>query len=218
MRPAFAALALALLVGAAAAQPLPPFAAAAAKDLHDLGRFDRPDFSLAIGGDPTFAFYGAEINRFEQVKCEDSASFEFIAKANQAGGLRVGVCTRELKRVRAFAVAAEPALESLLAQLGQSGAQFDRATLAELGWLYANSAGPGGADEHYFPLLAVGHGVLVLPTVVLLPKTGQRAVVVQADLNHLCGENLGMKARTPLCSDTRGTLTAMARRVAARLR
>jgi len=218
MRSALAALVLALVAGGAAAQPMSAFVSAAAKDVFEVGRFNQPDFSLGIGGDATFGFYGTEVNRFEQVQCEESASFEFVAKANQAGGLRVGVCARDAPRVRAFAIAAEPALDSLLAQLGQSGLKLERAALAKAGWVYLKSTGPGGAEEHYFPLLAVGHGILWLPTVVLLPKTGPRAVVVQADLNHLCGENLGMKTRTPLCSDTRGALTEIARRLAARLR
>ena len=54
-----------------------------------------------------------------------------------------------------------------------------------------------------------GHGIAVLPTVVLL--TGAQAVVVQAEAMKLCGMDEGNPL--PLCADPKGTLSAITQRL-----
>jgi hypothetical protein len=67
---------------------------------------------------------------------------------------------------------------------------------------------PGGAELHYFAVILVGHGVIGVPTAVLL--TGTQAVVVQAEAMQLCGEG---NNPFPLCADPKGTLSAIAQRL-----
>jgi len=192
------------------------FRSVAAKEIDDVAFFDPPRFAMYPRGEAPFAFYGSGggLNQFEQVKCERSAAFEFIAEANQVGGISVGVCTSEAKRVRELAVAAEPAMQALLAQLTQGGAKPDPAMLAKFGWTYSRSTGPSGAEEHYFALIAVGHGVLSAPTLVLVPRGGRQAVVVQAQTMNLCERGVG--TQTPLCSNPRQALTDISRRLQAK--
>lgn len=191
------------------------FAAAAAKEIGAVASFDPPSFALSAGRDAPFAFYGAALNEFQEVTCERSASFGIIALANMAGGIHAGICLSEAKRVRALASSAQPALAGVLALLSREGAKIDTAQLDKFGWKYARTAGADGAEEHYFALVAVGHGIVSLPTLVRVPRGAGRAIVVQADTMKLC-ENYGLQDRTPLCSNTRGALAEIARRLESR--
>jgi len=188
------------------------FAELAAKEIDEVVFFDPPRFALAPGREGVFSFYGKGVNQFEEVRCEHSAAFEFIAMANQAGGLQVGICAREAKRVRELAAAAGPALEAVLGQLSQSGSRIEPSVLAKLGWRHARHDGADGTQEHFFALIAIGHGVLSLPTFVLVARGARRAFVVQADTTKLC-ENYGLGNQTPLCGDTRQALADIARRL-----
>jgi len=191
------------------------FFEAAGRQINDVVIFDPPRFALAVGRDGPFAFYGAAMNEFQEVACERTASFGIIALANMAGGIRAGICVREAKRVRALASSAQPALAGVLAILSQEGFTLDPAKLDKLGWKYARTVGADGAEEHYFPLVAVGHGIGSLPTLVRIPRGAGRAIVVQADTMKLC-ENYGLQDRTPLCINTRQALADIARRLDAR--
>jgi hypothetical protein len=212
-----AAAALAALLGCAAfagtafGQVQSDFSIAAGREIYQVARFDPPRFALALGSDDSvFAFYGEAGNPLQGVKCERTAGFGFIALANSAGAILVGVCTREAQRVRALAVAAQPALETLVARLS-----LDPSALQKIDWTYVKNTGIDGAEEHFFPVLAIGHGILGPQTLVRVPRGARRAIVVQADTMHLC-ENFGLKTETPLCIDTRQALADIARRLEAR--
>ena len=191
------------------------FAMWAAREIDEVVFFDPPRFALGRGRDAPFAFYGEAMNQFQEVTCERGASFDIIAMANLAGGIRAGICVREVRRVRALAAYAEPALAGVLALLSQSGVKLDPALLDKFGWKYARTVGADGAEVRYFPLVAVGHGIGNLPTLVRVPRGARRAIVVQADTMKLC-ENYGLQNQTPLCSDTRQALSDMARRLDSR--
>jgi hypothetical protein len=198
-----------------AVRPGPDFFSLAAKEVDEVVFFDPPRFALDRERDAPFAFYGEAMNQFKEVSCERSASFGIIASANMAGAIRTGICVREARRVRALAASAQPALAGMLALLSQEGVKLDPAKLDKLGWRYAKSVGADGAEEHYFPLVAIGHGIGSLPTLVRVSRDARRAIVVQADTMKLC-ENYGLQNQTPLCSDTRQALTDIARRLDAR--
>lgn len=192
------------------------FPTVAAREIDEVVFFDPPRFALTDGKQGPFAFYGQGRNQFEQVSCERSAAFGIIANANMAGGINAGLCTAEAKRVRDLAAASKPALEGLLGQLSQGGGfKADSAQLAKLGWKYEKSAGADGAEEHYFALIAVGHGLASVPTLVRVPKGARRAIVVQASTMQLC-DGFGLQDQTPLCSDTRKALSDIARRLETR--
>jgi ankyrin repeat protein len=203
---------------AAAANPeLPfgsPFVKLAAKEIDEVAFFEPGRFGLgSLKEDLPFAFYGANPGQPEPVRCEHSATFGIIAFANDAATIQVGLCEQQAQRVRELAYGSPNALQALIAQLAQGGG-VDSAKLAQMGWVYEKSAAPNGAEVHYFPMIWVGHGIGVIPTVVVIPRNGHPAIVVQADVTHLCGMQ-GMKTQTPLCSDTRKALTDIALRIEA---
>ncbi len=192
------------------------FATAVAGEIDDVVFFDPPRFALAGTQKASFAFYGKESNQLEQATCERGAGFGIIASANMAGGISTGICVAEAQRVRELAQNSEVVLGALLGRVSQGGSSKpDGAELARMGWSYAKKVTPNGTEEHYFPLLVIGHGVLYFPTVVLVPRGARQAIVVQADTMRLC-ENYGLQTQTPLCSDTREALSEIARRLEAR--
>jgi len=208
--------------GARPVAPAPPgvrpgsdFFSVAAKEVDEVVFFDPPRFALGRERDAPFAFYGEAMNEFKEVSCERSASFGIIAMANMAGSMRAGICVREAQRVRSLAASAQPSLAGVIALLSQGGVKLDAAALDKFGWKYVKTAGTDGAEEHYFPLVAVGHGIGNLPTLVRIPRGARRAVIVQADTMKLC-ENYGLQNQTPLCGDTRQALADIARRLDAR--
>jgi hypothetical protein len=220
VNPARVLLALVVVAGTAAAQTpmqkIPPdtnFAALAAGEINAVVAFTPPDFTLAMRNQEAgFAFYGKEVNTLEGVRCERQAGFEFVAQANLAGSIQVGVCMSEAKRVRALATTAPLALDRLLAELPE----IDAEKRAKLGWTVTRRTAANRTQEHAFPVVAIGHGFLVVHTVVLVPASGRQAIVVQADTHRLCDERNGLKDKTALCRDTRQALIDIARRLEAR--
>lgn len=211
---------VAALAGTAAAQvpprPMAPdttFAAAAAGEIHAVVSFTPPDFTLAVHHqEAQFAFYGRELNALEGVRCERQAGFEFVAQANLAGSIQVGVCESDAKRVRALATTAPVALDRLLAQLPP----IDAKARAQSGLTFNRRVAANRTQEYAFPVMALGHGVLVVQTVVLVTDGARHAIVVQADTHKLCEDYGGLKDKTPLCRDTRRALLDIARRLEAR--
>lgn len=191
------------------------FAVETAREIDKVVHFQPPDFVLTTARDAPIGFYGEAMNEFREVSCERRASFGIIALANMAGHIRAGICVREVPRVRTLAAYAQPALAGVIALLSEGGAKIDHAMLDKFGWRYVKTAGADGAEEHYFPLVAVGHGVAHLPTLVRFPRDARRAILVQADTMKLC-ENYGLRDKTPLCSNTRQALADIARRLDAR--
>ena len=191
------------------------FAEMAAKEIGEVVLFDPPRFSLVTGRENYFLFYGKGADHFEEIRCERSAAFEFTARAGISGGIHVGICAREAKRIRALAAAAQPGLKGVIGQLSQTTTGLNASALEKLGWTYARHTSANGAEEHYFPVIATGHGLLSVPTVVLVPRGARHAIIVQAEAMRLC-ENYGLRNQTPLCSNTRQALTDIARKLAAR--
>lgn len=197
-------------------RPGSDFFSTAAKEIDEVVFFDPPRFALDRGRDGPIVFYGDAMNEFKEVTCERNASFGIVAMANMAGGIRAGICVREARRVRALAASAQPALAAMLTLLSQGGVGPNPAMLDRFGWKYTRSVSADGVEEHYFPLIAIGHGIGNLPTLVRVPRGARRAVVVQADTMQLC-QNYGLQNQTPLCNDTRQALADIARRLDSRL-
>lgn len=193
------------------------FETTAATEIDDVIFLDPPRFYLVSPEGPpeevSFALYGKGLNQFEQVKCERSVAFSIVANAGIAGGISVGVCSREAKRLRELAPTAKQGIDMLFDQLAKGGMKTDQLELRKLGWIYEKKAGPNRSDIYYFPVIVIGHGILSAPTVVLVSEKGDQAIIVQADIMNLCGEGRNMRSQTPLCSDTKGAITEIAKRL-----
>ena len=194
------------------------FPVAAAAEIDEVVLLDPPRFELIGANRPSvFAFYGRNLNEFEQVNCERSGTFQFIANAGIAGGIAVGACEAESKRVRDLAFSAEQSLNTVLAAVTQGTTRSPdyKERLQKAGWTYEKQTGPDQSEVRSFPVIAIGHGVLGVSTVVLYSEKRRQAIVVQADVTQLCGE--GRSVQTPLCNNTKDALIDIAQRMYVRL-
>ena len=114
-----------------------------------------------------------------------------------------------MARLQTLAASSAQGFDAMLALLQKGAPAIPLDKRRAMGWYRERSALPGGGELHYLPVIAVGHGIAVLPTVVLL--TGTQAVIVQAEATQLCGVDGGN--RFPLCADAKGTLSAIAQRL-----
>lgn len=217
-----------------------PFETLVANEIDRSVHFDPPSFTLARSVIPSsmhidpvsfpvpggikepisFAFYNKvngsgridneSFNQFEKVQCNRSAAFQFLAHANLTGGIQVGVCDNNIPRLRELATNAEASFKTLLGTLGGSGMKADPEMMKKMGWLYEKSKGKDGAEIYSFPVMVVGHGLLVSSTVVMIAADNRRAAILQADTMNLC-ENHRM--HTPLCDNMKSTLTDIAQHV-----
>ena len=209
----FLGLAPASAAATGAAAQAPRFEDAVGYELYQVVRGD--NVSLSPGGTPYHpTFYAGEFNRIEEVRCERAASFGLIAQANISGNILVAVCEGEANRVRALARDAKRGLATVIRELKTSGARIDEAALAKTGWTYHRVDAPDG-EEHHFPVLLVGHGIVGPQTMVFSPRGERRVIVVQGDVRHHC-ESFGLGS-TALCADTRAALAQLGRRVLTRV-
>jgi|SRR6185503_9771719 len=207
----FSAIALAAMTGAAAQAPR--FEDAVGYELYQVIRGDK--VSLSPDGKayhPTF--YAGEFNRIEEVRCERTASFGLITQANISGNVLVAVCEGEASRVRALARDAKRGVAAVIRELKTAGARIDETALARTGWTYHRVDAPDG-EEHHFPVLLIGHGIVGPQTMVFSPRGDRRVIVVQADVRSHC-ENYGLGS-TALCADTRAAFAQLGRRVLTRV-
>lgn len=209
------------------------FESSVATEIDDVVFFDPPRFDLGIvnaSRKTTFLLYGSgvrnqeqeDVNRnLETIQCERMASFRFIARANEAGEISVGICAREAARLRKLAANAEGGLRALLDQLMPYGIDADpkereRAERVFEKWVFERKTGSSRSEIYRFPVIVIGHGILDAPTVVLVSEGRDKAVIVQASVMRLCGEGSRMSNQTPLCSSTQDALTDIAQRLFAR--
>ena len=210
-----ALIALALVAaGAASAQPsLTPFQQDALKAIYTVLPYERERFTLSLSQDPApVILYSAgpkpEEPGYERVECARSAAFKILSQANEAGVIAVSVCPEHVARLQTLAASSAQGFDAMLALLekGNPAIPYDKRRAA--GWYRERATLPGGGESHYVAIIAVGHGLAVVPTVVLLK--GAQAVVVQAEAMRLCGEGGNP---FPLCADPKGTLSAIGQRL-----
>lgn len=191
---------------------LDDFSTTAAAAIDYAALFDPPRFSLSwsVASQPKpvgFGFFGNDLDSVDEVRCERSAAFHVIAHANRAAQVHVGVCRQAKKRIRQSLKATEKLVQSFLARRASADPNRPDWQIASLDWTYAKRAGPDRSERHVFNLIVIGHGILSFPTLVVLPRDGSRAVIVQLDNNNLCHR---FKIETPLCSAPYESLSTIA--------
>ena len=144
----------------------------------------------------------------ERIECARTATFTILSQANEAGGIAVHVCPEHVARLRALAASSAQAFDRMLATIQTRAPQLPADKLRAMGWYREQSALPNGGEFHYMPVIAIGHGVAVVSTVILL--TDKQAIVVQAESSRLCGEG---GSTFPLCADPKGALNTIGQRL-----
>ena len=205
---------IALALVAASAQPsLTPFQQEALKAIYTVLPYERERFALSVSHDPApVTLYSAgpkpEEPGLERVDCARNATFKILSQANDAGAIAVNACPEHVARLQTLAGSSAQGFDAMLALLQKGNPPIPEDKRRAAGWYRERATLPGGGESHYVAIIAVGHGVAVLPTVVLLK--GAQAVVVQAEAMQLCGEGGNP---FPLCVDPKGTLSAIGQRL-----
>ena len=173
----------------------------AAAIIDDVAFMDSPRFALDMYlpklTEPTFILYGAEPNKFEQFSCERASAYSIVVLMNAVNNIQVGICKAQAKRMLAGVDQSRNNLRGMLLTLG-NGATADAALVEKAGWTWKERQLPDGAQSYEFPLLLIGHGIIGVRTYVLMDKSANRAVIIQASVDRLCENPL---LRTPLCRD-----------------
>jgi hypothetical protein len=187
-----------------------PFQKRVLQEIYAVLPYDRDRFYLH-GERTSPLFLYADGQSPAEIECRQNVAFKMNSGEAAAGAIHVSVCPEHTTRLRSLAIAGHRGTEAELARLRGQGPGTSPEKLRAAGWFTDRATLPDGSEENYFAVLLIGHGVIGLPTVILLAKTS--AVVVQASNHDLCGYTGG--GPFPLCADPRAALTAIARRVAA---
>jgi hypothetical protein len=203
-------------VGTRTAAPIDPKAFVAAAEDTMSGLVDRDRFTLTVkgGGElppPPFFLGHPTAKSAEQTpppmktECAVAARFGVVAHASQIGSVAIGVCDRTRELTPKAVCDAKGSLGSLLPVLEASR---ERATLG----LEPNSERRDGLDVEYIPIVLVGHGVAMLPTIVITRPAARDAIVVQYLPDDAC-----QPSDLPFCGvDMRPLLTRIGAQVAQR--
>lgn len=206
------------LVGVAGAQDhlqvaRNPFERGVLQAIYAVVPYDRNEFALDFPKETQPVIYADDPNA-AAIDCRQSIGFSLISGESEAGALGISLCPEHLAELRHRAPVQRTGLEKTLKLLekqpGQQPLPPDK--LRRFGIFYDRRTLPGGAEQHYVTVLMIGHGVIPVPTLIHL--TDRQAVVVQANLRGLCGDDEVPRRPVPFCTDTRGTLGAIAERVA----
>ena len=211
-------LLLAAVAASAAAQSRPampgattaPFAAAVARDIEAVARFEPGRAALLPpppGDEMSLILYEAGNPGIARIRCERYASFRIVAQQAVQGSIGVGVCDANARQVRASAVAGKAGLAALLDGAGAARPAGERAAL---GLEWKETPASNGARLYDVPIPMLAQGAVVIHTAVLVTRAADRAVVVQAELSQWCDAG---RASSPLCTSTARALGDIAIRV-----
>jgi len=169
--------------------------------------YQREQFALSVS-DPTPVVLAVDgPGAPETIACQQSAAFKIIAHANEVGTMALNACAEHAARLRTLAAAGPRRFDAMMADLQKGAPAFSMSQLRTIGW-YSERSTAGGAEQHYFPVVLVGHGVIGIPTLILFKDA--QVVVAQFETTQLCGEGGNP---LPLCADPKGTLSAIAQRL-----
>ena len=186
------------------------FAATVAREIYKVIPGNKSSFVLNQGEASNPVFPGKGLNDFEQVECEKTAGYKMIGFGNEQGQIGVAVCAKG-QRVQDIALKVPARLDALL-----KNSTAPKKDARALGWYYTHAKLNDRLEFHYFPVIAMGHGVLTAYTGVVFDKATKRAVVVQISPYPMCESFRSSYKDAPLCTDIAGTLEKLAGGIAAR--
>lgn len=189
------------------------FKTTVANEIADIVLSDSSAISLVKPKETSFVFYGEVANKYEHVKCEKSIIFSIKKNTGIAGKIGAGICQNEAMRMHNLAGHAKAGIRQSFEMLVKGGANFDEAKASKLGWSYSKKTDSNGSIIHAFPIIAVGHGVMTVPTVLLVTKQKNQVIIVQSEVTNLCDGDQFMKDKIPLCRDTKAALVGIAQRL-----
>jgi hypothetical protein len=145
-----------------------------------------------------------------QAICRQSGVWDIVSRGNLAATLAVGVCDSRTELPRRTINDAIQSTHDLVTILNRQSSK----PVVLRGYPPEHERLRDGSELDYFPVLLVGHGVGVLPTIILTPPAGDVVLIVQFEAQVFCNMNRDHR----ICSDDKTMLRDLAQRLAARLR
>lgn len=200
-------------VGAIDVQASNYFRALTADEIHKIFPW-KYSFQLSRGLERSapFVFYGDKPNDFVTVECKSSALFFILSTSGEKGKMNVGVCREQKKQIVKWIDKALLRIREIVDSMRDvssvaDGDEFQK----KLGWQYERIALGDGSELHYFPVLAVGHGIITVPTAVMFIETD--AIIVQADITF-CNNDVN---NLRICTDTKNGFIELAKHIRTKL-
>lgn len=120
----------------------------------------------------------------EMIDCEKRSDFTVYGYANEQAHIAVSACRKNAQRVRNLAIHADQVLGATLKSIGQPG--LTEAQARKAGWYSAHERLDDGSDFYFFPVISVGHGILITHTAVLFDGQSAQSVVIQFSAYPMC--------------------------------
>jgi hypothetical protein len=180
------------------------FHAAVSRAIYQIVPQERERFTLGLADRANPVLPGEGTNDPEPVPCEKLAAFQVLGYGNALGHITAATC-KNGARVRELSAGSRTSLTAKLKDLSINEDQARR-----IGWYYVQETQSDGSDYYYFPVLALGHGVLAVLTGALYDKKTGIAVVVQAVPYPMCEAFRERYKESPMCTDMLETLRRIA--------
>ena len=145
----------------------------------------------------------------EQVDCEEQGGWRVQFETPDRAAIFGNRCA-DGARVAGMtdAAFADPQLKTMMAEMATNGQPV-------AGFAMARETLANGVALAYFPVIAVGHGIIPVWTVTLVDKARSRAIVVQA--TTMACDPKGASAKLRICTDPQAVLTDIGRTLASSL-
>lgn len=128
--------------------------------------------------------YSDDNKKIKEIKCINTAVFGVKALANRMGSLTLSACPYNLLNDKVMSDM-EKAFNKESKVFTSFKAQSQEA-LENAGIVFTKSSLNNGSKLYYFPLIAIGHGVIMIKTFVLHSSDREYAFVAQHYPEELC--------------------------------
>src|SRR5690242_20350505 len=122
-----------------------------------------------------------------QITCRQSGVWRIVSHANLAAMLAVGVCDPKTELSRRTIDRATQSTRSLVTVLNRESLKPVESMLR--GYPPEHERLRDGSELDYFPVILVGHGFGVLPTLILTQPAGDVVLIVQFEGQVFCNLN-----------------------------
>jgi hypothetical protein len=188
---------------------------------------DAERFGITPDPEATLLLNTSSLDRSIQIKCERLAGFllytvirvdqstnEKSYSPNPVATIWVSVCKEEAKRIRGLAVMSEQHVVALKTYFERGGAlKGDYAHFLKSILTYSRDTNSRGAELFYFPVAAVGHGIIPVPTLALISRNQLQATVVQIGIPLSCMKTNQRRAQISVCADPKSAANKIVERI-----
>ena len=190
--------------GFVCAIPMAKLDVLAANSIYKVIPLDDLKFQLARADEDipvSLVLYGKDANQFAVFDCSHHSVFGIYSQGNIMGSINLAVCPVEVISTSMV----EKMEANVNAFVSRYLASKSPQELDDTGFIFKKTILSNGDEAYYFPVIAIGHGVLPIKTVVLFKNNSSQVFVLQHYPKQLCSTPIGMNENR-LCEKGHGSL------------